>query len=99
MRYADGFGCRYSVTKNGEVFNTWTTQFLKPLVTRGGHPIIRLSHPTMGQRAMGLARLVLATYRPVHNMHELYACHEDGDSMNCALDNLYWGNKNGSLPS
>lgn len=74
----------YEVSNHGEVRNKRTLRVLKGTVTQG-YRVVRLS----GQMVRVHTAVCTAFNGP--RPQGRYACHKDGNSVNNAASNLYWG--------
>lgn len=85
--YAD-FAYLYKVAKNGTVMRIDTGNFLKI----HNDKFVRLSGNGK-HLSIQVNRLMLLTYKPIHNPNKFIVVALDGNEKNHSLDNLTWGTR------
>lgn len=84
-----GFESKYSITPNGQVFNTATGREIKAHVDDGGYLRVTLSLGKVRTKAR-IHRLLALQFIPNPYGYELVR-HLDDDKLNNDLSNLSWG--------
>ena len=79
----------YYITNSGEVFNSETNKRLSPVIKGGGYLHLGLWKDGK-QNHKTIHRLLMETFNPVENMHELKVDHINGDKTDNRLENLRW---------
>ena len=74
----------YSANENGVIRNSKTKRELTPTNRKGGAPVV-----TVGGKQYPASRLVFEAVREVHLKRGSRIIHLDGDTFNCAIENLF----------
>lgn len=95
-----GYEGRYEISSLGRVRSLpnsrrSTPLILKPSIAkRGGYLVVRLTSNVTGkwcQASFKVHRLVLDTFVGADPLDRPFGLHRDGNPLNAALSNLYWG--------
>lgn len=79
----------YIISDKGNVKNIKTDRLINKAYQKSGHTIVCLSNK--GKiRTIGVARLILETFKPRENTAKLSILFKDDDKRNCTLDNIDW---------
>lgn len=79
----------YMISDRGNVKNIKTDRIINKTYQKSGHTIVCLSNK--GKiRTIGVARLMLETFKPRENTSTLSVVFKDNDKRNCILDNIEW---------
>lgn len=83
----------YYISRNAEIYsmNMAQPRQIAAVPKLSGEQIIVLYTPQL--TAYDVAGLVLSTFSPIDNSSALFPCYRDNDPTNCAVTNLYWGDK------
>lgn len=83
----------YYISRNAEIYsmNMAQPRQIAAVPKLSGEQIIVLYTPQL--TAYDVSALVLSTFNPIENPCDLFPCYRDCDPTNCAVTNLFWGDK------
>lgn len=85
----NGQSTNYSISKDGQVMNNTTGQYLKGQKNKNGYWSVNLSLPRDKKR-LYIHRMVMETFAPNENGANLEVNHKDANKDNNTLENLEW---------
>lgn len=84
------YGYHYFATEDGHIYSEHLQRNISEYFDKDGYKKVRLSNGDGTRKVFSVHRLILETFEPREDSHNLQVNHKDGDKTNNSLTNLEW---------